>query len=201
MKLYFARHGETDWNVAKKIQGTTDIELNENGYNQARQLAEDLSAKQADLYKIYSSKQKRAYETAKVVGDYFGVPVEKRDGLEEMNLDLWEGHTWKEVEEQFPVEFEDWFAHRRYHKAPGGEAYQDVLERLFSALDCIIAESKADNPQGKDILILSHGGVLLALMALQKDVPFEEMTSVIKIENAKTIELDAEEIVRIKGKL
>lgn len=68
-------------------------------------------------------------------------------------------------------------------------------------MDCIIAESKADNPQGKDILILSHGGVLLALMALQKDVPFEEMTSVIKIENAKTIELDAEEIVRIKGKL
>lgn len=201
MKLYFARHGETDWNVAKKIQGTTDIELNENGYNQARQLAEDLSAKQADLYKIYSSKQKRAYETAKVVGNHFGVPVEKRDGLEEVNLGLWEGHTWKEVEEQFPVEFEDWFAHRRYQKAPGGESYQDVLERLFSALDCIIAESKADNPQGKDILILSHGGVLLALLALQKDVPFEEMTSVIKIENAKTIELDAEEIVRIKGKL
>ena len=102
MKIYFARHGETDWNAAKRIQGTTDTELNDNGYEQASRLAEDLSAKQANLYKIYSSKQKRAYETAKVVGDHLGIPVVKMSGLEEMDLGVWEGHTWKEVEEQFP---------------------------------------------------------------------------------------------------
>ena len=201
MKIYFARHGETDWNAAKRIQGTTDTELNDNGYEQASRLAEDLSAKQANLYKIYSSKQKRAYETAKVVGNHFGIPVVKMSGLEEMNLGVWEGHTWKEVEEQFPAELKEWLTHRRYGKTPGGESYQDVLVRLFSALDRIIEESKVDNVEGKDILILSHGAVLLTLLALQKDVPFEIMTSVIEIENAKAIELDEEEITKIKKKL
>lgn len=151
MKIYFARHGETDWNIARRIQGTTDIPLNQTGLEQAKRLARNLSENKANLYKVYSSRQARAYETAKIVGDYLDVPVEKIDGLEEMNLGVWEGHTWNEEE--------------------------------------------------KDILILTHGAVLLTLLALEENVAFEVMTSVIEIENAKAIELDIDEIKKIKGKL
>ena len=201
MKLYFARHGETDWNVAKRIQGSTDTPLNEKGYAQAKKLAENLSVQQVKLYKIFSSNQKRAYETAKVVGDYYHIPVEKKSGLEEINFGTWEGHTWEEVEEQFPTQFQEWHDHRRYTKAPQGESYQDVLVRVVHALDCIIGETKTYGTQEKNILILSHGSVLTILSALQKDIPFETMTSVIKIENAKVIELDAEEVQKIKKKI
>ncbi len=201
MKIYFARHGETDWNIARRIQGTTDIPLNQTGLEQAKRLARNLSENKANLYKVYSSKQARAYETAKIVGDYFDVPVEKIDGLEEMNLGVWEGHTWKEVEEQYPEELQNWLNNRRYGRTPNGESYQDVLERLFHALDSILEESIHENEEEKDILILTHGAVLLTLLALEENVAFEVMTSVIEIENAKAIELDIDEIKKIKGKL
>ena len=201
MKIYFARHGETDWNIARRIQGTTDIPLNQTGLEQAKRLAKNLSEKTVNLYKVYSSKQSRAYETAKIVGDFFDIPVETIDGLEEMNLGVWEGHTWKEVEEQYPEELQNWLNNRRYGHTPNGESYQDVLERLFHALDDILKESVQENKEEKDILILSHGAVLLTLLALQKDVAFEVMTSVIEIENAKAIEFDCDELMKIKRKL
>lgn len=201
MNIYFARHGETDWNIAKRIQGTTDIALNQTGLEQAKQLAKNLLGKKVNLYKIYSSKQIRAYETARIVGDFLDIPVEQIDGLEEMKLGVWEGHTWKEVEKLYPEEFQYWLNNRRYTRTPSGESYQDVLERVFHALDRIMNESDQENKEGKDILILSHGAVLLTLMALKKDVAFEVMTSVIEIENAKAIQFDRDDLIKIKRKL
>ena len=75
MTLYFVRHGETEWNVKKKIQGTTDIPLNENGVAQARRLAEELLEKKErgefQVAKAYTSPQLRASETAQIAADAF----------------------------------------------------------------------------------------------------------------------------------
>ena len=60
MKIYFVRHGETEWNVKKKIQGKTDIPLNEHGRNQAKQLAKQLVREQLPAVMVYSSPQRRA---------------------------------------------------------------------------------------------------------------------------------------------
>ncbi len=69
MNFYFTRHGETEWNVKKKIQGTTDIPLDEKGIQQAKRLAETLLEKQRDgelhLDRVYTSPQLRAAETAR----------------------------------------------------------------------------------------------------------------------------------------
>ena len=67
MKLILARHGETDWNVAKKIQGVTDTDLNENGLRQARELAAAVLAGNLGITAIYSSHLKRAAQTAAYV--------------------------------------------------------------------------------------------------------------------------------------
>ena len=66
MKVYLARHGQTDWNILGKVQGTTDIPLNENGILQARKLCEYLKEKNITFEKIYTSYQVRAKQTAQI---------------------------------------------------------------------------------------------------------------------------------------
>lgn len=66
MKLYFVRHGETEWNVKKKIQGKTDIPLNENGIRQAKELACQLVEEDISVKHVYHSPQLRAAETARI---------------------------------------------------------------------------------------------------------------------------------------
>ena len=81
MNFYFTRHGETEWNVKKKIQGTTDIPLDEKGIQQAKRLAETLLEKQRDgelhLDRVYTSPQLRAAETARFSAEALG---SARDG-------------------------------------------------------------------------------------------------------------------------
>ena len=70
MKIYFARHGQTDWNIQRKVQGTTDIPLNENGIRQAQELCKNLEDRKLSFEKIYTSYQIRAVKTAQIVSDY-----------------------------------------------------------------------------------------------------------------------------------
>ena len=69
MKLYFVRHGETEWNVKKKIQGKTDIPLNENGIRQAKELACQLVEEDISVKHVYHSPQLRAAETARIAAE------------------------------------------------------------------------------------------------------------------------------------
>ena len=93
MKVYFARHGQTDWNILAKVQGTTDIPLNENGILQAQNLCEYLKEKGISFEKIYTSYQLRARQTAQIVDEQFHTGYEIVKGLEEMNLGMFEGHA------------------------------------------------------------------------------------------------------------
>ena len=79
MRLFFARHGETDWNAQKLIQGSTDIELNENGLAQAHALAKALAG--TGIQCVYTSKLKRASVTAGIVAEALGIPcIVREDG-------------------------------------------------------------------------------------------------------------------------
>lgn len=137
MKIYFARHGQTDWNVQKKLQGTTDIPLNATGVEQAEQLTQTLVDKGIKLKKVYCSNLGRARQTAQAVCSRYGIECETLDGLQEMCFGIFEGHTWSEIRTLFPEALEKWKACKRYTAVPEGESYQQVLERVFRALDRI----------------------------------------------------------------
>ena len=98
MNIYFARHGQTDWNIIGKVQGTTDIPLNETGTDQAKKLCEYFEKQNISLTKVYTSRQIRAMQTARIVRDRFHLDYEAVSGLEEMNMGAFEGHTWVETE-------------------------------------------------------------------------------------------------------
>ncbi len=198
MKVYFARHGQTDWNILRKVQGTTDIPLNETGILQAGQLCENLKEKNIRFSKIYTSYQKRAVQTAQIVGDKFHTEYEIVNGLEEMNLGLFEGHTWEEIHDLYPKELQNWNSYKRYNKSPEGESYQMVMERLFGALDYIFDHN--DTSSDDNILVISHGAVIMTLIVMRENLPFEN-SHTIAVDNATPIEFTISELEEIRKKV
>ena len=98
MRIYLIRHGQTDWNVEGKVQGSTDIPLNETGRRQAACLAKGMAGR--PVVQIFSSRLKRAFETARTVGESQNVRVETGEGLEEISFGVWEGLGWGGIEKR-----------------------------------------------------------------------------------------------------
>lgn len=186
MKFYIVRHGETDWNLENKIQGQTDTDLNDNGRKQAEELADRVARELSGIKKIYSSRQKRALETAQIIGRRLSVSPIVYQGLEEINLGKWEGYTWRQVREEFKEEYQVWHQNRRYQVHQDGESYQQLLDRLLPALDDIVRK------EGQDVLIVTHSAVIMTLMSYVYDTPFEDMARLYKTGNASIVELDTE---------
>jgi len=167
MKIYVIRHGQTDWNAAKLIQGRTDIPLNETGREQARTLATVFNA---TIGMIFSSQLKRALETADIVNGRHNVEVIIDERLIERDFGIFEGKPFSDV---------DLDALRRWTDdapTPGGETLRDVVTRVFAFLDEIIA-----NHSDKNVLIVTHGHVMRSIYWYFNGLPQagEELSSVI----------------------
>jgi len=184
MKLIFVRHGQTDWNVQGKIQGSYDSELNSTGINQAMKLSEKLLSLNYKFSKIYSSPQKRALKTAEILSKSSNVDYVLMKDLQEMNIGKWEGLSWKEVEEKYPTEYKKWYLNRRYTKTPDGESYENMLERVLKSIDKIINENT------HDVVIVSHSAVIMCLQCYVTNTPFNEMLK-FKTKNANITEIDS----------
>jgi broad specificity phosphatase PhoE len=129
--IVLARHGETDWNRQRRFQGRADPPLNDAGREQATALGDLLAGE--PVAAIYSSPLRRALETAAILGERFGLPIETLDGLLEIDTGSWTGLTRGEVEQRFPQAYGRWIDH-----GPGwedGESYEQVEERVAATLD------------------------------------------------------------------
>lgn len=184
MKLYFIRHGETDWNRQGRIQGTNDIDLNETGIEQAEMLGQKLKASHPHITKVYSSRKRRASDTAAIISRSIGTDHQPLDGLEEVNLGLWEGLTWKQVKESFPEEYEEWYNHRGPARPPEGESYHEVVDRVTAVVRRIISEGDGD------VAIVTHGAVLMSLQCHVHGTPYAEMNRYLP-GNTGLVELDS----------
>lgn len=186
MRLYLIRHGQTDWNVAKKIQGSTDIPLNDMGKKQAGCLARGMEYR--PVTKVYTSRLKRAYETGCAIAESQKVAVEKIPGLEEVGYGVWEGLTIEEIAEQYPKELEQWYSSPVDVAPPGGESQTEIYERGKKAIDRIMAEAKGD------VAIVSHGAMVVFLLEylLQGSRGEDEEDIIVGNASISTIEYDPE---------
>lgn len=156
----FVRHGVTDWNQARRIQGQSDIPLNEEGLKQAEAIAQRLERDDWDV--IVSSDLSRAYVTAKTIGEALQIEVEVIPKLREMYFGQAEGTTEQE-------RLERWGEHWRELEI-GMESDDAIAERGISS----ITEIAAQYP-GKRILVVSHGAFIgRTLKRLIPDVNTEE---------------------------
>ncbi len=156
-RILAVRHGETPWNRETRLQGFTDIGLSELGQWQAQQLAQAL--REEPLAAIYASDLSRARDTAQAVADVQGHTVQTHPGLRERCFGQFEGHTWTEIETQWPEASQAW-RQRVPDWAPpkGGESLIALSARVLGALNGI-----AERHVGEQILVVVHGGVLDAL--------------------------------------
>lgn len=152
MKIYLIRHGQTDWNVAGKIQGKTDIPLNETGRRQAACLAKGMEHR--PVAQIFSSDLIRARETARAIGESQHVEVETLSGLEEIGFGKWEGMTLERIQVIFPTEYEKWCENPVTVAPPGGESLSQIKERCRRVMEEILKRAKGD------FAIVSHGAML-----------------------------------------
>ena len=120
-RILAIRHGETAWNVDTRIQGQIDIPLNDHGRWQAQQLAKALAHE--DIHAIYASDLSRAFDTALAVASTKKIPIEARLQLRERHFGDFQGHTWEDIQNQWPEDAELWrVRHPEWTPQGGGES-------------------------------------------------------------------------------
>jgi HAD superfamily hydrolase (TIGR01509 family) len=164
MRLYLVRHGETVWNIESRFQGWADRPLSELGVRQARELARRLSAVKFDA--AYSSDLRRAADTAKILLEDRGIPVQQMRDLREMHLGELDGLTEAEVLERYPAVIKAWRTDPADVVMPGGESLSQVQERAWRGLMKVWKE----NPGGT-VLLVSHHTVNKAILSRVLEMP------------------------------
>lgn len=161
MKLLLVRHGETDWNLARRYQGQSAVSLNQKGVQQAEQLASRLSHEKIDA--VYSSDSPRALETATQVLNLQGqAPALQKDARwQEICFGAWDGLTYEEVEAKWKHEVTAWYADPVNSSPPGGETMLQMSKRLQSAWNDLKSNHEDDT-----VLIVTHGGVIQILLCM-----------------------------------
>lgn len=160
--LLLARHGETADNAARRFQGRRNPPLNPRGREQAAALARGLRGE--TIAALWASPLLRAAETAEIVAEAIGLPVQFDDRLREIDVGDWAGRSYAEIFLEAPGELERWAAGDLAFRFPGGESLAEQTDRVVEALEEIRA---AVVPA----LVVCHGGVIrVAQRALGRGV-------------------------------
>jgi len=147
------RHGETAWNAEGRVQGQTDVPLNELGHAQARAVAAVLAGERFDA--VYSSDLLRVRQTAEPTAGRLDLPVSYDPRLRERHYGMFERHTYAEVRERYPAEYARFRDKDPEFDFGSGEALRAFERR---ALDCVAA--LIERHAGQSLLVFTHGGVL-----------------------------------------
>lgn len=162
MKIYSTRHGQTDFNKMDLILGRTDVPLNEKGMIQADELAEQITAL-GNIDLIIASPMERAQATAAAISEMAGIEMLTEERFRE----------WDYGEFEQKPRYTDGFAENKLdfgvRMGKTGESLLQLSHRVYSALDDII-----ENYSGRNVLIVSHGGVCRVIETYFNDMTAKE---------------------------
>jgi len=151
--IFLVRHGETDWNAEKRMQGQIQhIMLNEEGLRQSRLLAKRLANERIDI--IYSSPQERALQTAEMIAKPHSLSIITHAGLAERTHGLIDGMSMDEFKKKYPKVFDEYMKTREIKGMEGAETLAQLTNRAMAAFKEIVEQNLK-----KNILIVSHGGI------------------------------------------
>ncbi|MGW8376156.1 histidine phosphatase family protein [Streptomyces sp. ODS28] len=152
-RIVLWRHGQTAWNLERRFQGTTDIELTDTGVRQAKRAARLLAALRPDA--IVASDLRRAARTAAELAALTGLEVTHDDALRETYAGAWQGLTHEEIVERYGEQYAAWKRGEPVRRG-GGELETEVADRAAP-----LVERSADKlPDGGTLVVVSHGGTI-----------------------------------------
>lgn len=160
MYLYVVRHGQTDWNILKKVQGKADIDLNETGKKQALEIQKELFNTKIDL--IICSPLKRAKQTAEIINNK-NVPIIYDDRISERDFGELEG------KKQDDFDFAGFWSYNKNIQYDKAENIRIFFERIYSFLDDI-----KNNYSNSNVLLVTHGGVSIPIDCYFNEIPIDD---------------------------
>jgi ribonuclease H / adenosylcobalamin/alpha-ribazole phosphatase len=163
-RLLLVRHGVTEYSVAKRFAGRSDLELTEGGREQARRAAGRI-AELGPVDVVISSPLRRTRQTAQQLADRLELPVLIEDDIIETDFGDWDGYTFAEVSQKWPAELQRWLADPSV-APPSGESFETVTRRVCRARDRILAQHS-----GKTVAVVSHVSPIKILVRLALDAP------------------------------
>lgn len=168
-RIFLVRHGETDWNLAGRLQGSNDIPLNDLGREQAADTARVIDRLSGDPLPLayVASPQSRASQTMQIMRAELGLPPDdfrREPRLREIHFGRWEGYSWPELRRRDPASLALRDADPWNYVPPGGENYVMLCERVIAAI----------NELDRDTVVVSHGGVVRAMLHKLAGMPPEQ---------------------------
>ena len=167
--LVLARHGETDWNVERRLQGQQNIPLNANGRRQARRNGQALrSVEGIESFEFLASPLDRAIETMRIMRAELGLDpggFRSDPGLIEITFGAWEGFTLEELSVDQAENVRRRQADKWGYVPPGGESYEMLTERMTTWLQGVT----------RDTVAVSHGAVARVLQGILFGTPHTEV--------------------------
>ncbi len=168
MRLFITRHGTTEWNIQKRLQGWMDSSLTQEGINRAKSLGDRLKDIKFDY--IYSSPQNRALYTAELIRGNKKVEIRTHDALMEFGFGVWEGMELSQIENEYPNEYYTFLNNPKDYVPINGESLQDLFKRINKFLEEIV------NLEAENILIVTHGVTIKAILAIIKGMTIDEFS-------------------------
>jgi broad specificity phosphatase PhoE len=165
--IYLTRHGETEWNVLRKLQGWRDSALNEKGIAYAQALGKALQDVPFDA--VFSSPSGRAHSTTQHILGERSLPIHTDERLKEMHLGEWEGKTQEEIKQYDATQLEHFWSNPTLYTPQTGETYTDLLKRSTN----FMKELTEKYPNGT-ILLVTHAITLKSITTHYKQLPLEK---------------------------
>lgn len=163
MKIYIIRHGETDWNKVRRLQGRSDIPLNDEGRRLARITGKALE--KVAFRCVYTSPLIRAKETAMLVKGDRDIPVIEDARLQEISFGIYEGHCCAKEHYEIPdPDFMNFFERPELYQPPkGAESIEDLCARTTDFLQELVHTTQYNNDEA--VLVSTHGAALRGLLS------------------------------------
>lgn len=190
--LYLIRHGETEGSDTKRYKGSIDVPLSGRGIEQMKKVSQfifdtekqrhgetekqifpaspGLRIAASGLSAVYCSPLSRAVKSAEIIAGHHGAKIITMPDLRERSFGVWEGMTFTEIKERYPVEFEAWASNPLRHSPIEGESTIEVKDRVITALNGIL-----DKHANETIAVVAHGGVNRVILCQVLGIPLKNI--------------------------
>lgn len=193
MELHLFRHGETDFNKERRVQGRLEPDLNEQGVRQARELGTKIAHLRFDH--LFCSSSKRTRQTAQYAFPDEPYPIVYMDSLREIYLGPWENELYDDISARDPVAFDNFWEQPHLFQVDGAESFEELQNRAIRAINTLNGRWHQ-----KKVAIISHGAFIKSVLCHFEQRPISELWKPPELHNCahSIVEIYADGSGRIK---